>query len=213
MTERAAIFGTAHIDSDPSRYVDWATYYTDFFADTDTDILIINDGPAVSRPNLCGIEVIELAPYLGRKAHLCSPGFKRSFAHGLRVIKERGYRWIGYLETDCYILPNGREEYLWHLHNAAHAMSWCRTYGFPEPSLQVINAIPTIDTILSWYDGPSGWFAHEEFEKRMGTLGAGKIMEGDRHEGVNSRVHAGDTYVAQVTLSTIKQHMPHLLVV
>jgi hypothetical protein len=211
MGERAIVYCTAHIDSDPDRYAGWAEYYTRFFAGHDVDLVLVNDGPVLSPPALGAAEVVTLRPALGRPGHWCSPGCKRSMAHGLWLARRRGYRWVGFLESDCYVLPAGRAEYLYRLRAYGHGMGYCRTYNFPEVSLQTVNDIRPIEAVLAWYATPEGWYAVENFEGRMGTLGAGKILDGDRHEGVDGRVRPGDTYVAQVTLSTLRARFPHLL--
>jgi hypothetical protein len=209
--ERAMVYCTAHIDSDPDRYADWAGYYGRFFAGRDVDLVLVNDGPALAPPALGGAEVVTLRPALGRPGPWCSPGCKRSIAHGLWLARRRGYRWVGFLESDCYVLPAGRAEYLHRLRSYGHGMGYCRTYDFPEVSLQTVNDIRPIEAVLAWYATPEGWYAVEDFERRMAGLGAGKILEGDRHEGADGRVWPGDTYVAQVTLSTLRARFPHLL--
>lgn len=204
--DRALIFCTAHLQSDPSRYQLWAEYYSRVFDGQDIDLLAVNDGLCNLSDGLTQAELLVLDPHLGRPSHFVFPGWKRSFAHALRTAMDRRYRWIGHIESDLYIKPNAVQEFITHLHrDDGFGSGWCRTYGFPESSLLVLNDRRVNQILLDRYSGEVGWNEGIDFEQMIWTLGPGKILEGDRYEGRIERLRPDDTYIAAIHFQNVRE--------
>jgi hypothetical protein len=197
--DRALIFCTAHLQSDPSRYQLWAKYYAEAFKNYNVDLLMVNDGPCNPDDKPPEAEVIVLEPHLGRPGHLRVPGWKRSFAYALRKAMDRGYRWIGHVESDLYIKPQAIPEFLEHLHrDNGFGSGWCRTYRFPESSLLILNDKHVNETLINRYKAAESWQEEIDFERMLWALGPGRILEGDRYEGQPDRLRRDDTYIGAI---------------
>jgi hypothetical protein len=72
------------------RYVGWADYYTEKFANYES-IMMFNDGPVDPSLMIQGVEIIPILPHLGRPSHHYFPGWVRSFVEGLKFSIANGF--------------------------------------------------------------------------------------------------------------------------
>lgn len=207
--EKALVFCTSHVQSDPKRYHDWVEYYSAFFHGMNVDLLMVNDGKV---DFLCGpAKFVGLDPHLGRPHMSVSAGVKRSFGYGVDYAIKNNYKWLAFVESDCYVLPAARFEFMYRLRTPGYGMPFCRTYNFPECNLQIINDQRVRKTMVLWNSEESDWFASELFEARLGKLGAGEVFIGERFEGIPERIKPGFNYIAQITLTDLIKYFPTLV--
>lgn len=200
---RAAVFCTARVDSWPHRYQDWVDYYTAFFEGTGVDLYMINDGPVATRPDLKGVVLHEFEDALGRETIEVFPGWKRSFYTGLSRLTATHER-VGHLESDCYVLPAGRAEYLERLHGDGFWTGWTERFGFPETACMVLNDAAVREALLARYADPANWHENVGFERDVVLPMAPRYMlRGERIDGGVWPAPPDATYLAQALLYNV----------
>ena len=203
---KKAIFSTSWLQhpSYLARSQQWLDYYTAFFKGTGTDLYIINDGPAIDFDPRC--TVIGFPEHLGRPKFLCVAGWKRSFWTGLKLSEQ--YAHLGHIESDCWVLPLGRDEFLEKMNSPNYYVADCVAYGFPETSLQILNDKSIIDHWINRYATTESWF--EEINVEMYVRNILKpipFLKGGRFEGVPTRIKPDSTYVSQALWDAICKYV------
>lgn len=185
----AFVFATSLVDSNPNRYQGWCDYYNDFFDGMDVQLMLINDGPTSTMLDLDRVEQMVLLPNLGRQHVWIFPGWKRSFYYGLKTARDRGINHIAHIESDCFIKPEGRDEFLNFLYKPGYYAPHCKAYNFPETALQIINEDWVINYYLDKYSCEDNWHEKIDFEAHVAEhLKPKNILNGDRYEGHIERV-------------------------
>lgn len=204
---KAAVFCTARVDGCPKRYQDWVDYYAEFFRGTKVDLYMINDGPAGAALDLKGVELHEFGDALGRQTTEVFPGWKRSFYAGLLRLSAT-HRCVAHVESDCYVLPAGRDELLKRLHGAGFWTGWTERWEFPETALMVLNDAKVRDALLTRYRDHANWHEPAVFEREIVLpLGPRRMLRGERIDGDVRRAPADATYLAQCLLANVREYL------
>jgi hypothetical protein len=191
------VFATSLVDSDPARYQGWCDYYNEFFHGMDVQLLMINDGPTSTSLRLGRVEQLVLSPHLGRKHVWNFPGWKRSFWHGIKTARERGISQIAHIESDCYVTPSGRDEFLNHLSSQGYFVPFCPHYRFSETALQVLNEEWVVNYYYDRYSCEDNWHEEVDFEDLVDKqLKPQRFLNGNRYEGDIERIKKGYTFVS-----------------
>ena len=194
------IFCTSCVESDPRRYQDWIDYYSCFFAGEAVDLLLVNDGPAGPQLRLKEARLVDFAERLGRRSVWVFPGWKRSFVYGLCRALQVGYRYVGHVESDCWITRTGKDEFLQKLRAPGYLTGYVRSYQFPETALQILNDRRAVNWFLRRYARSAAWWEDVNFEDVVERrLRPGRLLAGDRHEGQDASLLDNDTYLANCT--------------
>lgn len=205
---RAAVFCTSRIDLGPERYRDWVDYYVPFFAGESVDLWMFNDGPEVDELDRddSPVEVRAFKTRLGRATTEVFPGWKRSF-HAALDLLTRTYAYVAHVESDCYLLPSGRDEFLWRLFGAGYWTGWCPLFAFPETALQVVNDADVRAYFLERYAGGANLDEALVFESEV-VLGLRPryMLRGDRVESKLERLPPGLQYLAQATADDVRRY-------
>ena len=200
-----AVFCTSYIQTNPRRYQDWIDYYTEFFHNDDIDLLMFNDGPADYQLDLKKTRLVCWQPHLGRATVWVFPGWKRSFSQGLRWCRDHNYDRIAHIESDCYIHPKAKEEFMTAYGKDGYYCGFCKAYNFPETALQILNSQPIINFFLDKYSCEDNLRENIDFEKSvLEGLRPIYILNGDRYEGVKDRFNNQYTFLSGVTLTEFK---------
>lgn len=192
------IFCTSLVDLDLKRYQNWINYYTNFFKDCGIDLWMINDGPVNLELDLKGVELKQFDKKLGRETVWVFPGWKRSFFHALLWLS-RQYKYIGHIESDCWILNSGKNEFLKYLDKEGYYTGFTPAYNFPEAALQIINSQVVRQYLLDKYSCIENWHEDIDFEQDLRRLEPVYILNGDRVENQFNRFKSDFTFVSSVT--------------
>lgn len=187
-TNESAVFCTSYLAGDPSRYQAWIDYYTEFFRARPVDLYMFNDGPADAVLDLKGVTLIDFPERLGRQSVWVFPGWKRSFQRAVRTLS---YKCLAHVESDCFIRERGREEFCHYLTRDGYFAAWCKHYGFPEASLQIINSPGVRQYFADKYAWVDNLYENIDFEKDLERLKPTYIMDGNRIENDFAR-HSPD---------------------
>lgn len=204
---KKVIFCTSHLDSNITRYRDWIDYYTEFFKTDNIDLVMFNDGPSTIKDSMDwkGVSFVSLEPHLGRQTVWIFPGWKRGFSQGLRWCRDNGYERIGHIESDCYILPRAKEEFMHAYLSDGYYTGFTKAYNFPETALQIINDKHVINYFLDKYSCESNLYENIDFEKSiLEGLKPLYILNGDRYEGVKERYNDQYTFLSGTSLKEFK---------
>lgn len=145
------------------------SYYIDFFAGEEVDFLIVNDGPVSADFDPGPADLITFPERLGRSSLMCMPGFKRSFYAAVRAAVRRDYHRIAHIESDCWLLPSGRADFLQALDRPGHFVPWLTVCSHCESALQILNDPQALLYFLHNYE--DGAFEEEEhFERSIDEL-------------------------------------------
>jgi hypothetical protein len=199
------VFCTSLIDHDKQRYQNWIDYYTKFFDGCGVDLWIINDGPATLSLDLKGVELKTFDERLGRETVWIFPGWKRSFYHALVWLTAR-YKHVGHIESDCWITEKGKEGFLYYMGQEGYFTGYCPAYNFPEASLQIINSPGVRQYLLDKYSCVENWYENIDFELDLSRLKPTYILDGDRIEGVMSRMSNRFTFVSGTTYQDFERY-------
>lgn len=198
------IFCTSLIDNNRQRYQDWIDYYTAFFDKQGVDLFMINDGPFKEPLDWKGVQIRSFEQKLGRESVWIFPGWKRSFYHALIWLIPQ-YKWIGHIESDCWITPQGKHTFLYYLEKIGYFTGFTQTYNFPEAALQVINDPGVRQYFLDKYSCQENWREDIDFELDLKRLNPTYILDGERLEGNPSRYQERYTFLAGTTYSEFKR--------
>jgi hypothetical protein len=198
------VFCTSLIDHNQKRYQNWVDYYTKFFDGCGVDLMMINDGPVVNSIDLKGVELKTFDKKLGRDSVWIFPGWKRSFFHALQSLITR-YRFIGHIESDCWISDQGKKEFLYYLTQNGYFTGFTPTYNFPEAALQIINSSIVRHYLLDKYSCIENWHEDIDFEKDLSRLSPVYILNGDRIEGEFARFKPQYTFVSGMTFEDFER--------
>ena len=128
---QTAVFCTALLASDASRYQGWVDYYTAFFAGLNVDLYLFNDGPASASLDCKGARLVTFGCALGRQDTWIFPGWKRSFSAAVGQLSA-DYRFVGHVESDTVILQTGRAAFLNALHRPGYCTGYTARHGFDD---------------------------------------------------------------------------------
>lgn len=183
ITERAAVFCTALIDSNPARYQSWIDYYTELFEGEGIDLYLCNDGPFSSSINFGRARVRTFPEMLGRQSVWIFPGWKRSFTTAVAELGSR-YRCLGHIESDLVLLRSGRAEFLRALRATGYRTGYTQKYGFVETGIQVLNSNSGRRFFGRRYFNLAAYEREERFEKVVQYgLRPRLFLHGERTEG------------------------------
>lgn len=192
------VFCTSLIDRDVNRYQNWINYYTNFFKECGVDLFMINDGPVESKLDLKGVELKQFDKKLGRETVWIFPGWKRSFFHAILLFSGK-YKYIGHIESDCWVSKNGKEDFLHYLGKEGYYTGFTPAYNFPEAALQIINSQSVRQYLLDKYSCVENWRENIDFEQDLRRLEPVYILNGDRIEKEFTRFKQNFTFVSSVT--------------
>lgn len=198
------VFCTSYLEPDPNRYQDWINYYTRYFEGCGVDLMMVNDGPLVHEIDRKGVDLRHFDKRLGRPTVWIFPGWKRSFYHALKWCSH--YKRIAHIESDCWLTPKIRTEFLYHLDQDGYFTGFCKTYNFPESCLQVINDMGVRQYLIDKYSCEDNWYENINFEADLMRLGPRYIFEGDRIENDPRRFHKNYTYLTALTLRDFERY-------
>jgi hypothetical protein len=202
MNERV-VFCTSYLESDPQRYQNWINYYTKFFEGCGVDLMMVNDGPPIREIDTKNVNFRHFDVRLGRQSVWVFPGWKRSFYHALKWCS--GYRRIAHVESDCWITPQGRAEFLRYLEGDGYFTGYCRTYNFPEACLQILNDSTVRQYLVDKYSCEDNWYEDINFEADLSQLRPMYILEGDRIENRDERFSPIYTYLTALPLEDFER--------
>lgn len=191
-----AIFCTSYIQGQPDRYQNWIDYYVEYFKDHGIDLWMFNDGEACVHPlDLKGVELCGFVNRLGRESCWVFPGWKRSFHLAIQTLSTR-YQYISHVESDCWLTDRAKQEFLYYLGQEGYFTGWCKSYGFPEGSIQIINLPWVRQYFLDKYGCRENWYENIDFEKDLERLKPIYILDGDRIEHHYDRFQKQFTFVS-----------------
>lgn len=207
--DRAAIFCTAFVDSDPRRYQSWIDYYTEFFAGEKVDLYLYNDGPATAALDLKGAQLVTFPEVLGRQDLWIFPGWKRSFSTAVRELGAR-YRFLGHIESDTILLKPGRAEFLRALRKPGYRTGFTKRHDFIETAIQVLNTPRSRRYFSARYADAEALHRNEDFEKMVQyALQPALILHGERWEEQELNLYAHYTYLSQTPIYRFYEQFPN----
>lgn len=208
--ERAAVFCTALVDSDPMRYQAWIDYYTDFFTGQNVDLYLYNDGPVESKLDLKRATLVTFPERLGRQDLWIFPGWKRSFSRAVSELGSR-YRYLAHIESDTVVLKQGREEFLSALRRRGYRTGYTARHKFIETAVQVLNTPYVRRYFRHRYSDPAALHREEDFETMVQiALQPTLFLHGERIEGCVEDLDlcANYSYLSQVPIYQFLERYP-----
>ena len=99
---RALIFGTAYVEGQHARYVYqlWAALVKKL--NPGVDVLVV-DSASPNRPDIDGVEVLQLGDNIGHLSRTGRDGWGRAFCAGLEYAADHEYRLAVHIETDLLL--------------------------------------------------------------------------------------------------------------
>ena len=182
------------------RVAAWHRQLESLFRDRDPDYFVFVDGEVSEKDlagfggELSGIRFVNITPALGRASCAVFPGWKRSLSHALAV--GRDYRHIHHDENDVAILHASKiREYL---DREGYYAGLCKTYGFMESALMILNDKRQNETLIRHYSSECNLKEDLFFEIIAPVLCKFRmVFDTDRFEGRPERCKQEYDYICQ----------------
>jgi hypothetical protein len=127
------------------------------------------------------------------------PGWYRSFGHALAYAAREGFDRVLHIESDAYLLSERAIE-LFNTRSSGWIAPWCRVHGWPESTLQIINA-DSLSAALEFFGRPYVEHARADdvaIETRLPLTEIDRTLVGDRYGEISDQVPFGADFVSQI---------------
>lgn len=127
------------------------------------------------------------------------PGWYRSFAHAVQFGIQQGFDRIIHIESDAFLLTQRAAEFF-NASDRGWVALWCRTYRWPETTLQIINR-DQFPIASGFFSKPySTYLASpvQPIEELLPFTSINKTLIGDRYGELGNMVPFGADFVSQI---------------